>query len=664
MTGKTEYEKLCREVWEHNRRYYVEHHPTISDEEFDRLLKKIEKIEKEHPEWVTPSSPTQRVGEQPTKGFKTVKHHVPMLSLANTYSKEEIEAFIKRMWKLEGKEDITFCCELKMDGVAVTCFYEEGEFVQGITRGNGKEGDDITQNLRTINSLPLRLYGKDVPKKIEVRGEVYMPHAVFADLNQAKEEAGEEPWANPRNAAAGSLKLLDPREVARRNLAVKFYAITDVGNIPIKTQFEVHRYLKKHGLPILAEVAHCQSIHEIWAFAEKVLKLRDKLTYDIDGMVIKVDSLSTQKKMGATGKNPRWAVAYKFAAEQAETKIEGITVQVGRTGVLTPVAELKPVFLAGSTISRATLHNQDEVKRKDIRIGDYVIIEKGGDVIPKVSAVIKEKRPGGTKPWHMPKKCPSCHTLVEKVEGEVAVRCPNIESCPEQNLRRLIYFAGKQAMDIEHLGDKVVEQLVHHGFVKNPSDIYTLGPKQLAKLEGFKDKAISNLMKSIEASKNVSLSRFIMALGIKYIGIATAELIASKVGDVPGLMKSTYDDLIQIEGIGEKGAESVVEYFDDPHHVKEIEKMLLCGVTPRPVKIVTYEGHDFSGKSFVLTGALEHYTRQAASSLIKERGGKVSSAVSSKTDYVLVGENPGSKLEKAEKLGIKILSEAKFEKML
>ncbi|NGX58172.1 MAG: DNA ligase [Chlamydiae bacterium] len=661
---KAEYDKLCQEVWEHNRRYYVEHRPTISDTEFDHLLAKIEQMEKEHPEWVTVSSPTQRVGEQPTKGFKSVTHKVPMLSLANTYSKEEIEDFIKRMHKLEGKKEVSYCCELKMDGTAVTCIYENGVFVQGITRGNGKKGDDITTNLRTIKSLPLQLYGKDVPKKLEVRGEAYMPHAVFEELNQAKEEAGEEPWANPRNAAAGSLKLLDPREVSRRNLAVKFYAIADIDGLPVKTQYETHQYLKKHGFPILAEVKLCHSIDDIWKFAEKVLKLRLKLTYDIDGIVIKVDSLSAQRKMGATGKNPRWAVAYKFAAEQAETKIEGITVQVGRTGVLTPVAELTPVFLAGSTIARATLHNQDEVKRKDIRVGDFVIIEKGGDVIPKVTSVVTEKRPSGTSPWHMPKKCPSCGTPVEHIEEEVAIRCPNIERCPEQNLRRLIYFASKHAMDIENLGDKVVEQLVKHGYVKAPSDIYTLTPNQLAQLEGFKEKSVSNLIESIEASKKVSFPRFIMALGIKYVGIGTAELIASKVGDIQGLMKASYEDLIQIDGIGDKVAQSVTEYFENSHHLKEIERMTSLGVNPEKVKVVTFTGHEFEGKSFVLTGTLENYTRQTAAALIKERGGKVSSAVSSKTDFVLAGESSGSKLDKAEKLGIRVLTESQFERML
>jgi DNA ligase (NAD+) len=661
---KEDYEKLCQEVWEHNRRYYTLNKPTISDEEFDRLLKKLEKIEEEHPEWLSSSSPTQRVGEEPTKGFKTVSHTVPMLSLANTYSQDEIEDFLKRVERLEGRKNQEFCCELKMDGTAVSCLYENGEFTRGLTRGNGKKGDDITTNLRTVKSLPLRLYGSDVPEKLEVRGEVFMPHDVFQKLNDEKTEKGEEPWANPRNAAAGSLKLLDPKEVSRRSLSVVFYAIADIDGLPVKTQFEAHKFLEKHGLPTLAEVKECADIDEIWSFAEKVFKLRPELPYDIDGIVIKVNSLSSQRRMGTTGKNPRWAVAYKFAAEQAETKIRDITVQVGRTGVLTPVAELEPVSLAGSTISRATLHNQDEVKRKDIRIGDTVVIEKGGDVIPKVSSVVKDKRPKDSKPWHMPKKCPACGAEVETVPGEVAIRCPNKIECPAQGLRRLIYFAGKQAMDIDHLGEKVVEMLVKKGFVKRPSDFYHLSEDQLYQLDGFKEKSVENLLKSLEDSKDVPLSRFIMALGIKYVGTETAELIASKAGTIDKVMELTYDDLISIEGIGDKVAASVVEYFEHPGNIEEIKRLLGSGVKPKTVKVKTFKDHPFDKKTFVLTGALENYTRQSASGLIKERGGKVSSSVSKKTDYVLAGDDPGSKYDKAKKLGVAILSESEFEKML
>ncbi|MCB1149760.1 MAG: NAD-dependent DNA ligase LigA, partial [Chlamydiia bacterium] len=409
---KDEYLRLCEEVWKHNRLYYVDHAPIISDEQFDRLLKQVEEIEANHPEWVTPSSPTQRVGEQLTQGFKTVKHAVPMLSLANTYSPEEVDDFLKRTHKQLHKNTVDLSAELKMDGIAVSVRFEKGIYTRAVTRGNGKEGDDITQNLRTIKALPLQLYGKSIPDVLEVRGEVFMPHAVFHALNKQKEKAGEPLWANPRNAAAGSLKLLDPKEVSRRDLSVVFYAIALPEEPPISLQHEVPSYLGALGLPTLALHALCRTRDEIWHFAEKVLQKRKSLPYDIDGIVLKVDKLSDQVKLGMTGKTPRWAVAYKFAAEQATTVIHDITVQVGRTGVLTPVAELDPVFLAGSTIARATLHNQDEIARKDIRIGDTVIIEKGGDVIPKVAEVVLDKRPAQSKVWHMPTKCPACGTPV------------------------------------------------------------------------------------------------------------------------------------------------------------------------------------------------------------------------------------------------------------
>ncbi len=661
---KSDYDALCETAWEHNRRYYVEHSPVISDEEFDRLLKQIESIEKEYPNWISSASPTQRVGEETTEGFKTAEHSVPMLSLANTYSRDEIEEFIKRVERLEGKGGHVFCCELKMDGVAISCRYENGLFVQAVTRGNGREGDVITANMRTLHSLPLKLYGDDVPDVLEVRGEVYMPRDVFTRLNKTRKDRGDEPWANPRNAAAGSLKLIDPKEVNRRGLAVKFYAIAECDGLPVTSQFETHEYLRRHGLPILAEIERCHSLGAIWAFTEKVKRLRQDLAYDIDGIVIKADSLASQKKMGATGKNPRWAVAYKFAAEQSETVIEDISVQVGRSGVLTPVAELTPVFLVGSTISRATLHNQDEIDRKDIRIGDTVLIEKGGDVIPKVAAVVHDKRPEGTQKWHAPKQCPSCGTDTVNIEGEVAIRCPNSESCPAQNLRSLIYFASKQGMDIEHLGEKVVEQLVSLGFVKRPSDFFALTPEQLSHLEGFKEKSISNLLGSIDASKKVPLARFIMALGIKFVGAGTAELIARKVGTIEGLKTVTYGQLIAIDGIGEKVAESVVDFFDDPDTLDEVDRLLELGVAPQAERVISYTDHPFTGKTFVLTGSLENFTRQSASSLIKERGGKVTSSVSRKTDYVLAGEDPGSKRDKAEKLGVAIIDEAKFQSLL
>lgn len=660
MTTKKTYDQLCEQIWHHNRLYYIEHAPEISDEEFDHLLERLEEIEKEHPEWISPTSPTQRVGESLSEGFRSITHRLPMLSLANSYSKEEIEDFITRIQKQLGNKSFSFSVELKMDGIAIGAIFEKGKFIQGVTRGDGKEGDDITTNMRTIENLPLHLYGENIPDFMDLRGEVFMPHTVFQFLNEEKAREGEPLWANPRNAAAGSLKLLDPKESAKRGLSVVFYGVAEESNHEITHQSQVNAFLNALGLPTLHHHAHCQTIEEIWGFAEKIRGLRSSLPYDIDGIVIKLDDLKEQKRLGNTGKSPRWAIAYKFAAEQAITRILDITVQVGRTGVLTPVAELEPIFLAGSTISRATLHNGEEVERKDIRIGDTVIIEKGGDVIPKVVSVDISKRPLITHIWQMPFHCPSCGTAVTKISGEVAIRCPNQEHCPEQQIRRLIYFAGKEGMDIEHLGKENMIQLIQKGFVSTPADIYTLKRDQISQLEGFKEKAIQNLLDGIEKSKEVSLDRFIMALGIKHVGSGTAELLAKKAGTIEKLSEMTEEDLLKIAGIGEKVAGSIVHYFSQPATQIEIQRLLEAGVKPQTREIVQFKEHLFQGKNFVLTGTLEHYTRSAATALIKERGGNLSNSVGKKTDYIIAGADPGSKLEKGKELGIKILSEEEF----
>ncbi len=664
MISHEDYLALCQEIWKHSRLYYIEHTPEISDQEFDLLYTRLEEIEAKHPEWIEFSSPSQRVGEALTEGFKSVKHTTPMLSLANSYSKEEVEDFIRRIQKLGGKIHNTFSCELKMDGIAISARYENGLFVRGVTRGDGKQGDDITANMRTIQALPLQLYGKDIPPVLEIRGEVFMPHQEFSRLNQEKEEAGDEAWANPRNAAAGSLKLLNPEEVAKRRLSIVFYGIADAPLDILTKQSASHDLMKEWGLPILALHAACESIDEIWNFVEKVREKRKSLPFDIDGVVIKLDDIKEQQKLGVTGKNPRWAVAYKFAAEQAKTRIHHITVQVGRTGVLTPVAELTPVFLAGSTIARATLHNEEEVQRKDIRVNDLVTIEKGGDVIPKVVEVDFLQRPENSQPWIMPTTCPSCGAEVERVPGEVAVRCPNLSDCPAQVLRRILHFAGKSAMDIDNLGIKVAEQLVNRGFISQPSDIYTLNATQLATLDGFKEKSIDNLLKSIEHSKNVTLDRFIMGLGIKYVGIGTAELLAKKAGSVDSLRTFTYDALMQIDGIGSKVASALVDFFANPSHQQELQRLLELGIIPKNVEVKSFGAHAFNGKTFVLTGSLSNYTRSSAASLIKERGGVVTNAVSKKTDFLLAGEAAGSKLDKAQALGVSVLSEADFDQML
>ncbi|MDP1836314.1 MAG: NAD-dependent DNA ligase LigA [Chlamydiales bacterium] len=663
MVTHHDYLELCKEVWHHNKLYNVLHAPQISDQQFDTLYDRLKSVEKEHPEWITPDSPTQRVGEVLTEGFKTIEHTIPMLSLANTYSRDELEDFITRMHKLIQRQDLVYSVEIKMDGIAISVRYEKGLLVHGVTRGDGKSGDDVTSNLRTIKTLPLRLMGDNIPDVLEVRGEVFMRRQDFEALNKQKEATGQVLWANPRNASAGSLKLLDPREAAKRPLDIYFYAIAEIHPQSPTSQYQAHDLLRDLGLPTLPQVARCENIDEIWAFANKVSEARRQLPFDIDGIVVKVDSIKEQKRLGQTGKDYRWAVAYKFAAEQALTRIHDITIQVGRTGVLTPVAELEPVFLAGSTIARATLHNAEEVSRKDIRIGDSVIIEKGGDVIPKVVSVDLTQRPEGTKAWQMPTSCPFCGAAVEQVEEEVAVRCTN-RNCSEQVQRRIAFFASKDAMDIENLGEKIVSQLVVKGFVITPSDLYHLTAEQLFQLQGFKDKSVDNLLKSLEKSRHVELSRFILAIGIRHIGAGTAELLANKAGDVETLSKMTMDQLMAIDGIGEKVAQAVVDFFADPEQSQEVWKLLEAGVKPQAVTVAGFEDHQFQGKTFVLTGSLSQYTRTDAAKLIKERGAKVAGSVSKKTDYVVAGEEAGSKLDKARELGVNVLSEQDFISLL
>ena len=663
---KKDYLKLLETIAKHDKYYFEQTKPRISDYEYDQLVLKAKKIEKEHPEWAFDTSPTKQVGERTTKGFKHVRHKFPMLSLANTYSPEEVEDWVKRVQKLLGAEHFKMCMELKMDGTAISLLYEKGQLKRAVTRGDGKKGDDVTQNIMTIASLPHQLKGAHPPKELEVRAEVFMPKSVFHALNKEKEEAGDDLYANPRNAAAGSLKLLDSNLCAKRKLDIICYGIPDPRSADIVEQSAIHTYLKKMGLPTFSEKHYgiAKSTEEILNFAERIEKERQKMSYEIDGIVIKVDALKNHDRLGVTGKSPRWAVAYKFAPEQEITVIKDITVQVGRTGVLTPVAELKPVLVAGSTISRATLHNEQEIERKDFRIGDTVIIEKGGDVIPKVVSVVKSKRSGHFKTWKMPNNCPACGSIVERAEGEVAVRCPNKKECSAQNLRRFEFFVSKNAMDIDHMGPKVIEKLNAAGFLQSLPDIYRLTKEDLENVEGFQEKSVENLLASINASKETTLARFLLAIGIKYIGAGTAELIAQEAGSLEGAMKMDYETLCKIDGVGEKGAQSVVDFFKDSHHCLEVKELTELGVHPSVAAATKKKGHVFEGRTFVLTGGLESYTRSEAAELIKERGGKVSSSVSQKTDYVLVGEDPGSKYEKAKKLGVKCIHEAEFKKLM
>lgn len=654
--SKEYYHFLCDLIWEHNWLYFVKNQPKISDFAFDQLMMELKEIEKRHPGWIFSGSPTQRVGEMVSGGFKVEEHTTKMLSLANTYDFEEVQQFLDRMKK--SCDECDFHVELKMDGIAISVLYEKGVFSRGLTRGDGQKGEDVSLSVRTIASLPL-----DIPKlrnveRFEVRGEVFLEKKDFFALNERQKKEGKPLFANPRNAAGGSLKLLDPKEVAKRNLSVVFFSLLEAEYFGLTSQYESLEFLKTLYLPVVKEHKRCKSLVEMIEFAAFIEKKRNELPFEIDGIVIKVDHLPFQKKIGITGKNYRWAVAYKFAAEKVETKILGITVQVGRTGVLTPVAELEPVFVAGSTISRATLHNAEEVKRKDIRIGDIVVIEKGGDVIPKVVEVVKEKR-GPSQIWHMPSHCPACNHIVEEQKDLVAIRCPN-KTCPAQTLGRLIFFASKSGMDIEHLGKKVVENLVELGLVQQISDLYRLSEHDLFQLNNFKEKAVHNLFESIQKSKKTSLSRFIKALGIPYVGAETADRLAS-CGTLQELMELDEESLKNIAGIGEKIAASIVSFFSSQENREEILQLLDLGIEIVATKT---KEHAFTGKTFVLTGSLEHTSREEASRLIKERGGKVSSSISKQTDYLLVGESPGSKLKKAQELGVTLIDEKSFTEQL
>lgn len=656
---KEEYLSLLQQLKHHDKLYYEQHAPEISDQEYDTKLRLLADIEDAHPEWIDPDSPTQTVGERTTKGFKQITHDIPMLSLANTYSREEVEDFLTRMRKLLERETIDFCAELKMDGIACSIRYERGKLIRGVTRGNGVKGDDITQNVKMIHGLPHTLTGA-YPQTLEVRGEVYMPLKEFQRCNHELEEAGKSPFVNPRNAAAGSLKLLDPLVTKSRGLHIMCYAIA--GSQGPASQFEVHEYLRSLGLPVCDPKHHLKSnsLDEIFSFIDECEQERLKLPFEIDGIVLKVDSIKDHDRLGRTGKSPRYAVAYKFAAERAETVIKGITVQVGRTGVLTPVAELEPVFVAGSTISRATLHNQDEIDRKDIRIGDTALIEKGGDVIPKVVEIVKEKRPPSSKQWKMPSQCPACGSAVLQNEGEVAYRCPN-PSCETKALRRIIFFCSKAALDIEHLGEKNVTKLYELGLVTSLPDIFKLTEEDLRTLEGFQDKSVHNLLSSIKKAKHVTLPRLLIGLQIPHVGAGTADLLADEARSLETLMKMSKEELVAIDGIGETVADAIVAFFADPVRVDELNRLLEAGIDIE--KVAEKKQHPFfSGKTFVLTGTLETYTRTEAAAIIKDNGGTVSSSVSKKTDYVLAGEEAGSKLDKAEKLGVTILDEKAFQK--
>ena len=653
--------KLRHEINYHSHRYYALDNPEITDATFDAMLQQLIKLETAFPELISPDSPTQRVGSAPNAAFDRVAHPTPMRSLGNAFSAEDLQAFDNRVKAALGKDAVDYVVELKIDGLAINLIYQEGRLLRGATRGDGTEGEDVTSNIRTIRSVPLVLAGgiKDIPALLEVRGEVYMPRREFERLNSEREKAGEQLMANPRNAAAGSLRQLDPRITAQRSLDVFIYGIGVRENIEFNTHAEMLEYLKRLGLKINSRYKVFSDISEVINYCSSWTEKRNELPYDIDGMVIKVNSLEDQEVLGATAKDPRWAIAYKFPAEQATTVVEDIFVGVGRTGTLTPTAILKPVRLAGSVISRATLHNEDYVKEKDIRVGDTVIIHKAGDVIPEVVSVVKSSRTGSEQPFVMPDKCPECRSKAVRREGEAAYKCVN-KNCPALKREGFIHFVARDAMNIDGLGPAVLASLLEADLVSDVADLYKLNEQDLLKLERMGPKSAQNLLAAIEISKQAGLARVLFGLGIRYVGVKAAGTIARHFGNIDEVTKAGFDQLVQLEDIGEKIAESLVAYFALPENLALVEKLRKAGLKLTEDKLQTTGEQPFAGKTFVLTGTLAQLTRADATKLIESLGGKVAGSVSKKTSYVVAGEEAGSKLEKAQQLGVAVLSEDEF----
>lgn len=653
--AKKQIKKLREEIDYHNYKYYVENNPVVSDYEYDMLLKKLETLEAQFPDLITPDSPTQRVGGEPLKGFRTVEHKIPMLSLDNAYLYDELKEFDERIKKNCG--DVEYICEPKIDGVSIALVYENGIFSRGATRGDGIKGDDITSNLRTIRSIPLRLQDSNL-KNAEVRGEVYFPISAFKKLNKDQEKKGEQVFANPRNAAAGSLRQLDPRVVASRPLDTFLYYIS-YSDATFATQEGSLELLRTAGFRVNPLIKKVRNIDEAISYCKFLEKKRETLDYEIDGVVLKVNSIAQQKQLGSTIKHPRWAIAYKFTAKQATTRLKDIVIQVGRTGTLTPVAVLEPVQVGGVTVSRATLHNFDELKRKDIRIGDIVLVERSGDVIPQVVKTISEKRTGDEKTRTIPRKCPVCESDIIRTVDEVAVRCPN-KQCPARLKWRIEYFASRDAMDIDHLGGQTIDKLIEKGLVDTIADIYKLTEEDLLTLEGFKEKSVKNLLDSIKKSKHQGLARLIYGLGIRHVGKYAAQLLASRYHSIDELANKTAEELIQIHGLGEKTAESIATFFATQENIELINKLKDIGLQTKEIK---KERH-LTGKKFVFTGSLPSMSRPDASDLVMKNGGMVSSAIGKDIDFVVVGTDPGSKYQKAKKLGLKIIDENEFKKLV
>jgi DNA ligase (NAD+) len=682
--------KLREEIRRHEELYYVQDDPEISDAEYDALLERLQKLEQQHPEQITPDSPTQRVGGKPAEGFSQVVHRRPMLSLDNSYNIEELRAFDQRCQRLADGKSVDYVAELKIDGLSLSLHYENQLLARGVTRGDGRIGEDVTLNARTIRSIPLRLRSQiSDPKSqkksetsnlklrtssqisnlrseitnLEVRGEAFIPRKVFERINAEREEQDEPRFANPRNAAAGTIRQLDPKITASRKLEMFAYDLLAGDRKPFATHWDALNWLESAGFKVSQERKLCNSIEEVIEFAGKIEAQRDDLDYEIDGLVVKVNSTALQDEFGTTNKAPRWAIAYKYAARQATTRVLSIAVQVGRTGALTPVANLEPVVLAGTTVARATLHNPDEVKRLGIRIGDWVLIEKGGDVIPKVLKVIESKRTGEERVFRMPRKCPVCGGEISKPEGEVVSRCVAAD-CSAQLMGRLLHFASRRAMRIEGLGESLVDQFVASGKVRDAGDLYSLTLDDIASLERMAKKSASNLLAQIEASKHRELSNLIYALGLRHVGDRTATTLARHFGSLEALGKATVEELDDVPEIGLTVAQSVRAWFDDPGNVELCRRLEAAGLTTKMEQSGEPTDDTFAGKLFVLTGTLAGYNRDEARAAIEARGGRVTSSVSKKTDYVVAGDEAGSKLDKATELGVTVIDEEAFRKLL
>lgn len=677
---KEKIERLTRKLNEHNYNYYVLDDPQISDYEFDMLLKELEGLEKQYPEFALAESPTQRVGGQITKKFESVAHKYPMLSLGNTYSKEELEDFDKRIKKLVGG-DFSYVCELKYDGVAIGLTYTNGKLVRALTRGDGVTGDDVTNNVKTIGSVPLVIYDDELPQEFEARGEIIMPHKSFMELNQQKQDAAEPLFANPRNAASGSLKLQDSSLVAKRNLDCFIHGILG-DNLPLQSHYENIQQARKWGFKVSDYTRKCSDIIEVMEFIEEIERIRPDLAYDIDGIVVKVDQYNIQEKLGFTSKFPRWAISYKYKAEQGITTLQDVHYQVGRTGAVTPVAVLNPVWVSGSSVKRASLYNEDKISELDLHYNDTVFVEKGGEIIPKIVFVDKSKRANDARPVHFASQCPRCNTSLERKEGEALHYCPNTDHCPPQIQGKIEHFISRRAMNIEGLGEGRIEVLINNNLIRKAADLYKLTYNDLFGLEkvitdeetgkqkkiSFREKTVNNILSAIENSKKIPFERVLFALGIRFLGETGAKKVARTLKSIDTIKNSSYEELIAIPEIGDRIAGSIAEFFSDPHNQQDIQSLQEAGLQfsiRKTEKDQPVSDLPLQGKSIVVSGVFANYSRNQVKEIIEQKGGTNVSSLSSKTSFLLAGENMGpEKRKKAESLGIPIISEEDFEKMI